>query len=230
VCTLYTPLLLLPALLLTACASGKGVRQLEEREEKYFAELTAQLAANKTALKAILVGGRVNEEQALREVALFESKEAAARVVYATRELLGNNKGDPVQATRSKAILLHLASLAAAQEAEVQAALDTGDAQRATLEQKLQALFEASAGAVATGKTLHSWFERRNVQSAKALADEVRRQIDAFDTAAVGSADQSALIKQLTDRGAKVSSVGAKASDAFGQVIDLWIKNDKGGK
>lgn len=227
------PLLLCLALL-AGCQSWKGIRTLDDREQIYFNDLKAQLKQTRGSFHDLLAQTRVNEEQALREVALLEAKQGAAKVIYATRELLvppRGDKSDVAQATRSKAIVLQLVALAEAEETAVQARLAEGDAQRAAIDRQLQAILDAASGAVETSKVLHAWFNRNEVGSARAIADDVRRQIDAFDTVAAAAADQSPLLKQLSDKGAQASSVEAKANDALGKLIDLWSKLDtKGGK
>src|SRR5713226_2008871 len=94
----------------TAC-SHKNIRGLEAVELKYYQALDERLKSSKDGLAQLLASTRINEERALRELALQDARVQAASMVYSVREMLTAPKGDRaafVQGTRNKVVLLTL--------------------------------------------------------------------------------------------------------------------------
>ena len=219
-------------LLLGGCRHA-AVRELNAREQRYFEALSAELRRAEPTFQEIAAGNRVNEERAVREVALQDVRVEAARLVYSVRELLTAPRRDRaafVQETRNKVVLLHLASLADFEEARVGAELAAGDERRAKLEALRKGLLDRVRDVIATDRALHAYLDRRDVEGVADLAREVGRQLDAF-RGELAQADRANPVVAAADRGAvPAADVAAKASRSIDELVQLWTRLDRGNK
>jgi hypothetical protein len=217
------------ALLLCGC-SHQAVRELTSREQKYFEALSTELKRGGAGLQKVVEGNRVAEEQAIREVVLYQAKAEAARLVYSVREVLtapSTNRAPFIQATRNRIVLLQVASLADFEEERLAAELAAGDARRHDLQELVLQLHANVADVIATGRALHGYLDQGDVQGIAAVAGEIKRQLDAFSSGLAQADQTNSVVKVLATRAAEADKPVAQANDAIGKFIDLWSRLNK---
>jgi len=216
----------------TACAHS-GVRDLSGREVAYFQALSAELSHADGVLGEIAAGNRVTEERAVSEVAQYQAKVEASRLVYSVREVLTAPKGDHapfIQATRNKVVLLQLASLADLLSERVSAEMAIGDERRRQLAKLTRQLRATVGDVVESGQSIHQYLDRSGSQEVLDIIVETKRQLDAFQGSVAEAEKSNAAIAVLQDKGEKADRAVTQTSDAINRLVDLWGRLNKEGR
>jgi K+/H+ antiporter YhaU regulatory subunit KhtT len=216
--------------LLAGCVSGKGVRQLEALEKKYFEGMSKALKDSQEPMSKVLAGTAVNEREAVRQIVAFRSRIDNARRIYSLREMLAAPKSDSagfIQVTRNKVILYHLAEAVDAQNEWAAEMISVGDGQRKQLTQLYQELVSQTAKVLETEKALHQYLNQAPPQQFADSLAEVGRQLRAFNGELQKADQQNAAIQALTGAGQQAEKRLEQVDLALDKFIELWPQLNK---
>jgi hypothetical protein len=213
--------------LLTACSTS-GIRRLNDVETKYFTDLKTQLQDSSGEMQRVLdKRTAVNEETALREIALLDDNIRRAKVVYSVREVLTAPKQDSaafIQVTRNKIILYHLAEAGQARNEKLVAELAKGREERKQLISDLGTLNKLVAEVITSNEVLHNHLNRSGTAQLADIIAEVGRQVTAFNEGLKAADQSNAAIQKMVEAGKAADKRVQQADDALFQFIDVWSK------
>jgi hypothetical protein len=224
-------LALIALLALTGCM-GKGVRALEEREQRYFAALETELSRSSAGITEVITGSRTTEELVRRDILSFENQIRDAKIVYSVREVLKSPRDDStkqIQITRAKVLLYVLAEADAGDAAELARQLAATDADRRRVLANHDRLLASVGAVIATGRLLHNYLDREATEQVQDVIAETGRQIVAFDdqiqkgdatNPVVGEAQRLSAATRL--EAAPIETDAHIAGDQVLRLADLW--------
>jgi hypothetical protein len=216
------------AALLTACSTTSGIRKLSDVETKYFADLKGQLQSSTPKLQNLLEKRTaVNEETALREVALLDDNIRRAKLVYSVREVLtapATDSAEFIQVTRNKVILYHLAEAGQARNEKLVAEMAKGREERKQLISDLGALNKLVAEAIASNEILHNHLNKPGTAQLADLIAEVGRQVTAFNEGIKAADQNNPAIQQMVDAGKTADRRVQQADEGLSKFIEVWSK------
>jgi hypothetical protein len=217
------------AALLSGCF-GKGIRKLDDLEAKYYDSLNKELERTKEPLAKVLDLTRVNDERAIREIALLQSKIRTARLVYSLREMLTAPKGDNadfIQVTRNKVILYHLAEVAKAENEKVRTEIELAEENRRYLDKVLGPLVENALLVTSSEQALHRYFNQSDAEWIRDFIQEVQRQVGAFNGEVLKGDQNDPEIRKWVERSQQAADALAKAEDALNKFIEIWSQQNQ---
>ena len=212
--------------LMTACSSA-GIRALNETESKYFSDLNQHLKDTISPMQQTLNATAVNEQVALRQIALLDDNIRRAKLVYSVREVLSAPKNESaafIQVTRNKIILYYLAETGQAQNEKLVAEVKKGEEERKQLISDLASLNKLVSEAIASNQALHNHLNQSGSAQLANVIDEVGRQIAAFNTRIKAANESNPAIQQMVEAGKAADKRAQQADEGLSKFIDVWSK------
>ena len=207
-------------------ASHRSLRDTHSSSQ-YFGKLNTQLKGSVDKMQGLLATTAVNEEQALRQLALLDDNIRRAKVVYSVREVLTAPKGDSAtftQVTRNKVVLYYLAEAGQAQNEKLVAELAKGRQERTQLVSDLGTLNKLVSDAIASNEVLNSHLNKSATGQLTDFLAEVGRQITAFNGGLKAADQNNPAIRQFVQAGNAADKRVQQADEGLSKFIDVWFK------